>query len=309
MSIQMQIIIGMVFALSAFTRSLPTPHEDVDIPDVFPAVLPRYDLNVFNEDLTDHPVVTTVISNVENSLKIKDPTDKRVDDEGALNDVDEHILEALMDVETLGKLLEVNTKYIESRKKEDPSWPKTLTAKVASKHASKDEERLLNTDFENAVSSIVVMKMMEERLSFINQYFQESVAAHPDAKFKNLFGEESNESVPVVQGLFQLKYFEGILHSVNTMIEETLTVDDNLPFSSSEAIPEGVAEIVPVPIKPHTSDADDVTFGVGAFIVLILTAIGFFFVIFLVIYLALKLVRKCFENRSSFDKKSKYEQI
>jgi len=95
------------------------------------------------------------------------------------------------------------------------------------------------------------------------------------------------------------------------MMDQSMTDAENNDGVAASA--SGVGPYLPPNL---TDDEDDIAAGIGAFIILGLTAIGFFFVLFMTVYLAWKVVQKCYEARSvvlegkqKVKSKSKYEQI
>lgn len=284
------VVVLLVEAISA----IPMPRDDFDIPDENSAVLPRYEFDMPIPLPIPSPVVSTQIAPEKNKEE-----DSQVNSEISI-EMDKNILRALLDMETFGKQLEADMQYIENRKVEDPSWPSGLSARIQAKVATEDEVRRFNEDVERSVSVTVIMKMMELRLSLINDYVKKTVAENPKADLNVLFGR--TEGLPVIQGLFEMKYFEGLLHSVNGMLEETLTDDIlNTPVLVPTFTPDG-------PVYPDLEESE-LVLEFTTLAVLFFTGTGFLFVFFLVIYLALKAVKKCQEKVLDYDKKLKYEQI
>ncbi|ODM98136.1 hypothetical protein Ocin01_08546 [Orchesella cincta] len=255
--------------------------------------LEDYDLQSLQDDFDTHPIVSGIRSDVETTLNSKNETEKQspfdtvVATEGQLK-----VLKATLDMDILVKLLEVHTQYIQMREKEDPSWPVTLARKVGSKQATREDELVFREDVHHVASAIVILKMMEERVSLFNQFVED-----PNTDLSDVF--KGSNSLNMEEGKLALQFLEAFLHSINKMIEEALKEGDSTSIVSSGGLK---------PLTPAERD-DDVDFGLGAFILLLFSAIGFFFVLFTIVYSALKLVRKCFELTSSLEKKSKYEQI
>jgi len=242
--------------------------------------------------LQDDPIVadSDIPSNVQITWSLKNYTEQPLLDTAVATKDQLKVLKATFDMDILVKLLEVHTEYIQMRETEDPKWPVTLARKVGSKEASREDELVFKEDVHHVASAIVILKMMEERISLFNQFVDD-----PNTDVNVVFQE--TDSINVAEGKLALKILEAFLHSINTMIDEALNGG-----SSTSIVPDA-------DMKPVTPSETDVSLGLGAFIFLVFSAIGFFFVLFTIVYSALKLVRKCYDITATLDKKSKYEQI
>lgn len=294
------LLFGFIVSCPAF----PAPEEDeIDTNDfiLFEPIFPKYD----PQTLDDHPMTIDITSTVQTSLDSGNKSEVAAD-------LQQKILQALTELGMLASMLESSTQYIDLRKQQDPSWPSTLPAKVSAKSATPAEISLFESDLQHAISGVVIMKMMEERLFLINTGVEQILQENPEVNLKELFGE--TDTVEVVQALFALKYLEGFLHAANMMIAEAGNDDYQTDFSSVLPSASTSADTIPVfftvddvPAEPILDD--DLALSMGACVVLFLSTMGLLFIIFMLLYVFFKAIKKCCTMGTTLEKKSKYEQI